>query len=51
MVAGKKKDARYILSFFFPRIEELYPNKTVNNLVVFDGAANVQNASDIIAAK
>jgi hypothetical protein len=51
MAAGKKKDARYIADLFFPHIEELDPTKTVTDLVLFDGAANVQKAGAVIAAK
>ena len=51
MSQGGKKDAEYIASLFFPHIEQLDPNKLRTDLILFDGASNVQKAGSIIEAK
>ena len=50
MSAGGKKDASYISDLFFPHIEKLDPDKLYTDLVLFDGASNVQKAGEIIGA-
>jgi len=49
--AGGKKDAKYIANHFLPLIKqfELESENTVD-LALFDGASNVQNAGDVLAA-
>lgn len=50
MATGGKKDARYICSLFRPyidRFETLNPNCC--DLLLFDGASNVQKAGEVIA--
>jgi hypothetical protein len=48
---GGKKSATYIAQLFMPHMEILDPDKTVVDLLYFDGASNVQKAGDIICAR
>lgn len=52
MAAGGVKDARYIASLFVSYIEKLEDSQpNCVDMVLFDGAANVQKAADILSAK
>jgi len=49
--AGSKKDAKYIANLFLPfidKFEQKIPNTV--DLALFDGAANVQKAGEVLAA-
>jgi len=49
--AGSKKDAKYIANLFLPfidKFEKKIPNTV--DLALFDGAANVQKAGEVLAA-
>jgi hypothetical protein len=48
---GGKKDAVYLADLCFPHMEKLDPNHQFFDLILFDGAANVQKAGRIIEAK
>ena len=48
MAEGRKKDAPYIADLFDPYIQKYNPHV---NLVLFDGASNVQKAGDILAVR
>ena len=49
MAKGGMKDADYIANtLFLPHFESIDPNKTIIDLVAFDGAANVQKAGRIL---
>ena len=50
MAAGKKKDAVYIAKIFLSHMKEFDPNGQLNDCLMVDGAANVQNAGKIIEA-
>jgi hypothetical protein len=47
---GGKKDASYIAGLFNPHLDDLDPNKTLVDLLYFDGASNVQKAGSILGA-
>ena len=57
--AGKKKDAEYLAAKYIPLIKKLEDRPKIDgkktpgivDLVVFDGATNVQKASQILAAR
>ena len=51
LVDGGKKNASYIASLFDPWITKLDPTSTKVDCVFFDGAANVQKAGRLLAAK
>jgi hypothetical protein len=51
MHSGGKKDATYIASLFDDYIEELDPHSYQLNLIIFDGASNVQKAGRLIEAR
>jgi len=51
MAIGGVKDARYIASKIMPLMEDIDPKKESFDMVVFDGAANVQKAVRVIAAR
>ena len=48
MSDGGKKDAWYIAKKFLPVMKEIDPNKELIDLVVFDGAANIQKAAQLL---
>ena len=49
MTKGGMKDADYIANtLFLPHFEIIDPNKTIIDLVAFDGAANVQKSGRIL---
>lgn len=50
MSEGNKKDASYIASIVKNEIQKLDPEKTLTDLIYFDGAANVQKAGQILTA-
>ena len=45
------KDARYIASKIMPLMEDIDPKKECFDMVVFDGAANVQKAGWVISVR
>ena len=47
---GGKKDASYIAGLFLPHLNDLDPQKSLVDLLYFDGASNVQKAGSIIGA-
>lgn len=47
---GGKKDATYIASTFVPHLERHDPDKELTELILFDGAGNVQKGGRIIEA-
>ena len=49
LAAGGKKDATYIANLFLPHLQELDPKKEIFDLMLFDGASNVQAAGDVLA--
>ena len=52
MEVGGKKDVRYIAELFRPhmdKVKEQFPDTT--DVVIFDGASNVQKAARVIGAK
>mmetsp|Transcript_4529 Transcript_4529/g.9435 ORF Transcript_4529/g.9435 Transcript_4529/m.9435 type:complete len:217 (-) Transcript_4529:1547-2197(-) len=51
MAAGGVKDARYIASKIMPLMENIDPKKELFDMVVFNGAANVQKAGRVIAVR
>ena len=51
MASGGKKDAPYIAGLFEPIIEDFDPKKCLTDLILFDGASNVQKAGQILEAK
>lgn len=51
LVAGGKKDARFIAQLFEESIEVLDPKGLNVNAIIFDGAFNVQKAGRIIEAR
>jgi len=51
MAIGGVKDARYIASKIMPLMEDIDPKKESFDMVVFDGASNVQKAGQVIAAR
>jgi hypothetical protein len=51
MAMGGKKDARFISEIMSKHIDRLDPNQVAVDLVLFDGAANVQKAGRILEAK
>jgi hypothetical protein len=51
LVAGGKKDARFIAQLFEESIEVLDPKGLNVNAIIFDGASNVQKAGRIIEAR
>ncbi len=48
MSDGGKKDAWYIAKKFLPVTNEIGPNKELIDLVVFNGAANIQKAAQLL---
>ena len=48
MSEGGKKDAWYIAKKILPVMREIDPNKELIDLVVFDGAANIQKAEQLL---
>ncbi len=48
MSDGGKKDAWYIAKKFLPVMKEIDPNKEFIDLVVFDGAANIQKVAQLL---
>ncbi len=50
MVDGKKKDADFIGKFFKGKVEEWDPSHRYTDFFLFDGAANVQKAREILCA-
>ena len=48
---GGKKDAPYIANLFENNMSEFDNQKTLVDLLYFDGASNVQKAGDILTAK
>jgi hypothetical protein len=51
MAEGGKKDAAYLAGLCFPHLEKLDPEQKLLDLILFDGASNVQKAGQIIEAK
>ena len=51
MAMGGIKDAAYIADMFEPHLKELDPLGKNSDLVLFDGASNVQKAGEIIGAR
>ena len=51
MATGGIKDAAYIADMFKPHLKELDPLGKNSDLVLFDGASNVQKAGEIIGAR
>jgi hypothetical protein len=49
MATGGKKSASYIAECLITHMKSLDPNKTFTDLVIFDGASNVQKAGEIVA--
>ena len=45
---GYKKDATYVATLFKPHMERIDPMKKFWDLVIFDGATNVQQAGEIL---
>jgi len=51
MAHGGKKDAEYVYSQFLPFIKDFEKRKpNTVDLVLFDGASNVQKAGDLLAS-
>ena len=48
MSKGGKKDAWYIAKKFLPVMKEIDPDKQYIDLVVFDGASNIQKAAQLL---
>ncbi len=51
MVAGKKKDADYIMNFFQRKVDEWDESRMYTDCFFFDSAANVQKAGAILCAR
>ena len=48
--AGHTKDAEYVAKTMKPHVVKLDPHKTCTDLIIFDGASNVQKGGRILAA-
>ena len=51
LAQGGKKDAKYLADLFFPHLADVDPKKDLTDLVLFDGATNVQKAGEVIQAR
>lgn len=51
MADGGKKDAAYIAEMFRSNVDQYDKNKLLTDLFFFDGASNVQKASQILTGK
>lgn len=49
MAKGKIKDAPYLARQMLPHMRDIDPDKSVIDLVTFDGAKNIQNAGQILS--
>ena len=51
MADSGMKDAQYLSSKYIPVMQKFDPNGDWYNMVVFDGASNVQKGGEVICAK